>query len=132
MTLLQILPVIAYVLAGAAILAIAFAKCPSGPRAWLPPLSLAILFAAFSTVTVLREGLVGFWNNHTVNLAGNQVWFDLVIAVALCFALIAPRARAVGMKLTPWGIAVLATASVALLPMFARLLWLEQSRTEIT
>jgi uncharacterized membrane protein YccF (DUF307 family) len=90
-------------------------------------LVLAVAFAAFSGLTVWREGLIQFWVNHTTSLAGNQVWFDLLIAVCLCFALIAPRARAVGMPLLPWALAVLATASIALLPMVARLLWLERA-----
>ncbi|MBK9432149.1 MAG: hypothetical protein IPN50_06960 [Sphingomonadales bacterium] len=77
---------------------------------------------------LLAEGLMQFWFNHVANLAGNQVWFDLLIAVSISFYLIVPRARAVGMKPLPWGIAVFATASVALLPMVARLLWLEKRR----
>lgn len=87
---------------------------------------LGLAFLVFSMLTVAREGLLQFWSNHTVNMAGNQVWFDLVIAVTLCFYLIVPRARAVQMSVIPWAIAVILTASIALLPMLARLIWLEQ------
>lgn len=125
MTLLQILPPLVYAAAGAAIFAVASGRSLSGAGAWLAPAVIAAAFAAFTAVTVLREGVVGFWRNHTVNFSGNQVWFDLVIAVGLCFVLIAPRARAVGMKTMPWGIAVVLTACIGLLPMYARLLWLE-------
>lgn len=72
-----------------------------------------------------------FWANHSTTYAGNQVWFDLLLAVAIAFYLMAPRARAVGMRLWPWALAVVATASVALLPMLARLLWLERRATQV-
>lgn len=124
--MLQILPPLAYVTAAGFLFWVAIA----GPhrRTGVPVLLvLAVAFAAFSGLTVWREGLIQFWVNHTTSLAGNQVWFDLLIAVCLCFALIAPRARAVGMPLLPWALAVLATASIALLPMVARLLWLERA-----
>jgi hypothetical protein len=75
----------------------------------------------------VEDGLIQFWINHTTNLAGSQVWFDLLISVALAFILLLPRARAQGMAILPWAIAVAATASIALLVMVARLLWLEQA-----
>ena len=124
--MLQILPVLAYAAAAAAILmAAAGRRLPPALR-WGLPAGLGAVFLAFSVVTVAQGGLIAFWTNHTTNLAGNQVWFDLVIAVAVAFCLMAPRARAVGMALTPWAVAVILTASIALLPMLARLLWLER------
>jgi hypothetical protein len=80
----------------------------------------------FSVVTVMQEGLIQFWLNHSTTWTGNQVWFDLLFAVAMCFALMLPRGREVGMRPWPWAIAVVATACIALLPMLARLLWLEE------
>jgi hypothetical protein len=88
---------------------------------------LGAAFIAFSIWTVLDGGLLPFWFNHTTNLAGNQVWFDLLISVVLAFILLLPRARAQGMAVLPWALAVAATASIALLAMVARLLWLEQA-----
>lgn len=123
--MLQVLPVLAYAGAAAAILLVATGRqVPAGVRTLLLA-GIAILFAAFSILTVAQEGIAQFWTNHTTTLAGNQVWFDLLLAVAIAFALIAPRARAVGMPLLPWGLAVVATACIALLPMLARLYWLE-------
>ena len=122
--LLQILPVIAYAAVAAVILWLALAK--SGPASWALPAVVAAAFAGFSVITVAREGLLQFWVNHSTTFAGNQVWFDLLLAVTLCFALIVPRARAVGMPLVPWAVAVILTASIALVPMMARLLWLER------
>ena len=123
--MLQVLPVLAYAGAAAAILLVATGRqVPAGVRTLLLA-GIAILFAAFSILTVAQEGIAQFWTNHTTTLAGNQVWFDLLLAVAIAFALIAPRARAVGMPLLPWGLAVVATACIALLPMLARLYWLD-------
>lgn len=124
--MLQILPPLAYVIAAGFLVWVATAR-PSRAGGGLPLLALTLAFAAFSGLTLWQEGLLQFWVNHTTSLAGNQVWFDLLIAVCLSFALIAPRARAVGMPLLPWALAVLATASIALLPMVARLLWLERA-----
>lgn len=92
-------------------------------------LALTAAFVVFSLVTLWQDGLLQFWLNHTSNtsnFSGNQVWFDLLLSVTVAFYLIAPRARAVGMRMVPWGVAVLASASIALLPMVARLIWLER------
>lgn len=127
MTLLELLPVLAYLLAVLVILIIALRSSP-GRSAWWFPALVGATFIIFSAVTFAEEGVIQFWINHTTSLAGNQVWFDLLSAVTISFYLIAPRARAVGMKLLPWGIAVFATACIALLPMVARLMWLEAAQ----
>lgn len=126
MLLLQILPVIIYVGAVVVILAVAAGREASASFRWMLPAGIVALFIAFSAITIAQEGPMQFWVNHTTTLAGNQVWFDLIFAVSAGFYLIAPRARAVGMPLTPWAIAVIATACIALLIMLARVIWLEQ------
>ena len=123
--MLTILPPIAYATVVVFILWVALAKDVNRLN-WLLPAGLGVAFTGVTLYVVFTEGLIQFWDNHVANWAGNQVWFDLLLAVSIAFFLIAPRARAVGMKLLPWGIAVFATASVALLPMLARLLWLER------
>lgn len=125
MTLLQILPLIAYLGVIVVILRVATRQETAKGARWLGPASLAIVFLGVSALTVAQDGLLQFWVNHTTSLSGNQVWFDLLFAVTMTFCLLAPRARAVGMSLLPWGIAVILTACIALLPMFARVLWLE-------
>lgn len=125
MTLLQILPVLAYAGCVGTILLIAQEKTVSALMRWVVPALLGAVFLAFSIYQVSQEGLIQFWINHTTDLTGNQVWFDLIMAVTIGFYLLAPRARAVGMPLMPWGIAVFLTACIALLPMLARVLWLE-------
>lgn len=92
--------------------------------------SLSAGFAAFSAVTIAQEGVVQVWTNHTQNLWGVQVWWDLLFSVGIAAFFIAPRARQVGMKLLPWIIFVAATASIGLLAMVARLFWLESRTTQ--
>ena len=62
---------------------------------------------------------------HTSNLWGVQVWWDLLFSLGIAYVLILPRARAQGMNLPLWTALILATASIALLAMCARLFWLE-------
>lgn len=88
--------------------------------------SLGAGFAAFSFVTIAQDGVLPVWTNHTQNLWGVQVWWDLLFAVGIAAFFIAPRARAVGMNLLPWILFVAATASIGLLAMVARLFWLEK------
>lgn len=125
MSALQVLPILAYLLACLVIGRIALAGRGTTPAGWIWPAGLGAVFLLVSLWAVAQEGLLQFWVNHTTTLVGNQVWFDLLIAVSLSFYLLAPRARAVGMALLPWAIAVILTASIALLPMLARVLWLE-------
>jgi hypothetical protein len=124
MSLLQLLFVVTYAATVAVLIRAASGKA-SAP--WTLVALLAGVFIAFSVWTVIEDGLLQFWINHTTNLAGNQVWFDLLISVTLAFVLLLPRARSQGMAILPWAIAVAATASIALLVMLARVLWLEQA-----
>ena len=83
-------------------------------------------FAAFTAVQIWSEGLMMFWTNHTQNLTGIQVWWDLVMCVVIALFFIAPRARAVGMNVPVWALVSACTASIGLLAMIARLFWLER------
>jgi hypothetical protein len=94
--------------------------------------ALAAGFAAFTAITIAVEGVWPVAINHTSNLWGVQVWWDLLIAVTLALFLIAPRARAQGMNLMLWTAFVVATASIGLLAMCARLFWLERAAASKT
>jgi hypothetical protein len=87
-------------------------------------------FAAFTAVTIAVEGVVPVIVNHTGNLWGVQVWLDLLISLTIALFLIAPRARAAGMNLPLWTLFVVATASIGLLAMCARLFWIERAGAE--
>lgn len=90
---------------------------------------LAAGFGAFTAVQIGQEGVIGFFINHTQNLTGLQVWWDLVMCAMIALFFIAPRARAAGMNVVPWALLVGSTASIGLLAMCARLFWLERAKS---
>jgi hypothetical protein len=94
--------------------------------------ALAGGFAAYSGVTIWAEGLMPVLTNNTSNLWGVQFWWDLLISVTIALFLIAPRARAQGMSLPLWTALIVATASIGLLAMCARLFWLERATANRT
>ena len=83
-------------------------------------------FGAFTAITILYEGVLPVWLNHTQNLWGVQVWWDLLISLTIALFFVLPRARAAGMSIFPWLLFVVCTASIGLLAMVARLFWLEK------
>ncbi|OBV12261.1 hypothetical protein [Erythrobacter dokdonensis] len=98
---------------------------PNAPGSALLAASLAAGFAAFTAITIATEGVFPVVLNHTSNLWGVQVWWDLLLSLSVAYFLIAPRARAQGMNLPLWTVFILATASIGLLAMCARLFWQE-------
>ncbi|MBX9605779.1 MAG: hypothetical protein K2Y51_06120 [Gammaproteobacteria bacterium] len=102
------------------------ARQSSGGRAlWQAPLALSCLFLVYSVWTIGLEGPVGFWPVHTQSFWGTQVWLDLLLSIGIGWALVLPRARAVGMHAGLWLVAIVMSGSVALLAMVARLWFLE-------
>ncbi|MFZ1741446.1 MAG: hypothetical protein WAT93_01255 [Pontixanthobacter sp.] len=89
--------------------------------------SLAAGFGAFTAVTIWAEGVLPVIINHTSNLWGVQVWFDLLISVTIALLFILPRARKVKMNVPLWALFVASTASIGLLAMVGRLFWLERA-----
>lgn len=87
-------------------------------------------FAAFTAVTIWAEGIMPVYLNHSTNLWGVQVWYDLLISVVIALLFVVPRARKQAMNVPLWVLLVGATASIGLLGMVARLFWLEQSNSE--
>ena len=79
----------------------------------------------FTVVTALAEGPLGFVPNHSQSLWGVQVWYDLIIAVAVALFVLAPRAQAVGMAVPAWVALSLLTGSIGLTAFAARVFWLE-------
>ena len=92
--------------------------------------ALSAGFASFTAVTIWAEGALPLVMNHTSNMWGVQVWWDLLLSLSVSVFLILPRARAAGMNVAPWVLLVIVTASIGLLAMCARLFWLEQSHSE--
>lgn len=124
MTLFQILPLAAAALF--AVITIAALLAPRNPKTdWKRPALLFAAFLAFSLYPVFKEGPLGFLPNHTQNAWGNQVWFDLLIAIGIAWILILPRAKALNMKLPHWLIFIMCSGCIGVLAMLARLYWLE-------
>lgn len=84
-------------------------------------------FGAFTAVQIWQDGAETFFTNHTLNLTGVQVWWDLVMCVIIALFFIAPRARKQGMNVPLWALLSACTASIGLLAMCARLFWLEHA-----
>ncbi|MEO0590542.1 MAG: hypothetical protein AAFZ11_08280 [Pseudomonadota bacterium] len=87
---------------------------------------LCVVFLGYTAVQIAQEGVVMFFTNHSANLTGLQVWWDLVMSVLIAFFFIRPRAQAAGMNILPWALFIGSTASIGLLAMCARLFWLER------
>lgn len=93
---------------------------------WLLPTALSLLFLLFSVQAVITEGLLGFWTEHTRNLWGNQIWFDLLLAAGIGWFFVVPQAKALGMRLLPWLVLIACTGCIGFLAMIARLLYLQE------
>lgn len=127
MPLYHLLPVLAgfaFVLAG--IVNMAGASTAPARGMWLIPAALSAALFGWSVWTVALEGPLGFWSEHLRDAWGNQIWFDLLLSMGTAFALLAPRAKARGMRLAPWFVAIACTGSVGLLAMAARYLFLSE------
>lgn len=92
---------------------------------WMVPALLSIGFLGWSLHAVAVGGPLGFWTEHIRNAWGNQIWFDLLLAVGMAWTLLLPRARAAGMRPLPWLVLILCTGSIGLCAMVARCLFLE-------
>jgi hypothetical protein len=98
------------------------------PKIWLFPAALSLLFLLFSLQTIMTEGLFGFWIEHTTrNLWGNQIWFDLLLAIGIGWFFVVPQAKALGMRPLPWLVLIVCTGSIGFLAMIARLLYLQEN-----
>ena len=111
MTLVQIIPIIAFLSVIALVIAITFSDLAKSAGFWKFWAVYAVVYGIFSIWAIAEDGLMMFYINHSQNLVGNQVWIDLVFAVAIGWFLILPEARARGMNVTLWMIFVIATAT---------------------
>jgi hypothetical protein len=129
MTMVQTTPILAGIAATIYILMRAVSAGSLGRSAWVIPAGLAVAFALWTTLAILQEGPTGFWPEHIRNLWGNQIWFDLLLAACVAMTVLLPRARALGMSVILWAIFVIATGSVGILSMLARIWFLESRET---
>lgn len=130
MTLAHILPILAYLAAALFLVSYTIHGKETKPGTWIVPAALSAAFAAFTLVQIAQDGVLMFWTNHTQNLTGNQVWFDLLMSVCLAWVLLLPEARRLGLAVIPWLIFVLLTASIGLFAMLARVMYLQAKAAE--
>ena len=97
------------------------------PRGWVAPAALCASFTAWSVHAVVDGGPLGFWPEHTGNAWEAQIWFDLLLALGVAWYLLQPRLRHHGIAPLPWFALVVATGSIGLLALLARLLYAERS-----
>jgi hypothetical protein len=98
-------------------------------NSWLFPAMLSLLFLLFSLKAIVSAGLLGFWVEHTRNVWGNQIWFDLLLGIGIGWYLIVPQAKALGMRLYLWLAIIVCTGCIGFLAMIARLLYLQEQRS---
>ncbi len=99
------------------------------PQLWMLPAAVCLVFSIWTAAAIWTEGLFGFWANHVQNLWGIQVWVDLLIAIAIGWSFLAPRAREVGMRPMPWLALTACSGCIGLTAMAARYLYLRQAQT---
>lgn len=126
MILTTILPFAAGVLLILFIFVTAYSDGKRIKKSWLFPAFLSFLFFIFSLSAIFTEGFLGFWTEHTRNLWGNQIWFDLLLAAGIGWYLIVPQAKARGMNITLWGVLVVCTGCIGFTAMLARILYLDE------
>lgn len=95
-----------------------------GPR-WWAPAALALGFAGWSAYAIAEGGPFGFVREHVGTPWETQIWMDLLLMGATAWWLLQPRLRAAGIRPWPWLAAVLATGSIGMLILVARLLLVE-------
>lgn len=112
---------------GIAFLYLLLAKDARGSAALAAATSATLL--AYTVVTVAQEGITGFYANHSANFWGIQVWYDLIIALAVSLFLLAPRAKAQGISPVPYIILTSFTGSIGMLALLARVMMAERRAT---
>ncbi len=93
---------------------------------WRLPALVSLMFLAYSGFTVYQEGPTGFWVEHTRNFWGNQIWFDLLLFASAALFFMVPRAKKLGMNLFFWIPLAIATGSIGLMAMLARIFYLSK------
>lgn len=128
MSVLQLLAVSA--VAGFVVVGVVVARPRASRGDWRVPATLCAAFVGWSAYAVVAEGPFGFWDLHTADAWGIQVWFDLVLALGVGWFLLQPRLRRAGLSPLPWLALVTLTGSIGLLAVLARVLLAERDRDD--
>ncbi|MBY8964594.1 hypothetical protein KHP57_02660 [Algiphilus sp. NNCM1] len=109
----------------AAAVTISFKLSEGAHDSWRMPALFALSFLVFTVVAVAFEGPFGFWKDHVASFWGNQIWFDLLLAIGTAWYLLVPRMRRLGMQPLPWLVFIICTGCIGLLATVARYAYLE-------
>jgi hypothetical protein len=132
LTIVELLPWLAGTGAVAFILVTPLMDGAVRAHSWLFPAGLALLFLGWSLAAGVVEGPVGFWQEHTRSMWGNQIWFDLLLAIGVGCFLIIPQAKALHMRVYPWLVLIICTGCIGFLAMVSRLMYLREHAHEKT
>ena len=124
MTLVQIIPILAYLSVMALVLLITFTDLAKSRGFWVFWAVYGVAYLVFTLFAIAEDGPLMFYINHSQNWVGNQVWIDLVFAILIGWLLVLPEARARGMNTTFWMVFIIVTATIGFAFMVARLLYL--------
>ena len=122
----ELIMLVGFAVAAAAMLLVTQTKDRVSGPAWLIPVVVVVPFAVWTGLAIAEQGLFGFLPMLTDSYWGLQVWFDRLLCVTAAFFLLQNRARAVGMKSEVWVLAVIFTGGIGLLLMLAQTIYLEQ------
>lgn len=92
-------------------------------RLWLIPAGLSLAFLSYSLWCMVTAGPLGFVVEHTRNRWSAQIGLDLVNSAVLCLFMAAPLARPYRIRMLPWVVLTLATGSIGLFALAARILY---------
>lgn len=126
MPITHIAPVIAAIILIGALITITAREGRPFKGAWKFAALGCVLFTVWSLWAVVTEGPFGFWPEHIRNLWGNQIWFDLLLAVTVAWAMLIGPAKRLGMNLWLWMIFIICTGSIGLTATAARYLYLRE------
>jgi len=130
MTLLTLLPILAIIPVVIITIAAMQMKDRLPRNIWIVPAFFCAALTAWTIPAAIKEGPLGFFAAQSQTLWGNQVWFDLLMALTMGWVLILPRAKALGMKLPFWLLS-LSLGSIGFAAMLARMLYLQEKRGQI-
>jgi hypothetical protein len=90
---------------------------------WILPAVASASFCLFSLWVVGVEGPFGFMVEHMRNGWGLQIGLDLVLSALTAFGFLVHHGRRHGVRPLPWLVLVVATGSIGLLALVARVLY---------
>lgn len=90
---------------------------------WMAVAAAWLVFSLYTTVVMIKGGLLSLLTIPAAHPWGLQLIFDLFTALIVAMAFIAPKARRVGVPVVPYVLATLVLGSVGLLAFVTHVEW---------